>query len=255
MFQTYPLVFKWINLQIQYLCEFQIRQDLLKNLDGLQDTLQETYETSRGIIQQLNGFTPAPVGKTLMWLVCSMTPLEPAEWGLVVEWTAAMDSLDALTACELLHLCRYLVIVDRDSGFIRYAHLSVRGFQETIFSEGEENYTLADSCAALFVRERSREMVLESGGLSFPADLHYLFSHESLSTTTNSRGSVYRKGPSINDTEAYPLPNWVEHAKAVHVHGFTKELVHVSAFPRSPVFYNVLKISKVDSDWVESGES
>lgn len=195
------------------------------------ETLHEAYENLYNTIQQLKGSTPALIEKALMWLLCSQNPLKPQDWEIAVQWTAEMDSLDGLPIGDLLHICRYLVQVDTDSGYVRFTHLFVREFLETRFLEGDAHYTVAEVCTARFLRESDLATACIFSGPyqaeSRDSFMSYHRSNASLSSPTHHHGQ-YNSG-----VYKYTLENWILHiALAVYVHGVTKSFVHVSAFLR-----------------------
>ncbi|RPA94670.1 hypothetical protein L873DRAFT_1700709, partial [Choiromyces venosus 120613-1] len=127
-------MFQWVDLQIKFICEFQIKSDIAENLGRLPDTLEKSYAMLYQRIEDTKGATPEIVKKALMWLMSSAVPLTAQNWVEVVDWAARMDSREGLNMNQLLDLCRYLVFVDKESGIVRFAHLSVREFLEKKFT-------------------------------------------------------------------------------------------------------------------------
>lgn len=205
--------FQWVNLQIQFLCEFEFEQDILQNLGYLPESLEASYSKLYGGIEKLKGSAPVLVKRALMWLMCSQRPLKPEEWVKAVSWAAAMDSLDGLDLARLLHLCRYLVVVDDESKVVRFAHLSVREFLEKRFSEKDAHFMIAE-CYTAFLSRQGDVGAASKVGWNIPA----------------------RWRP--NSTfDLYATQHWISHVRACGEQKMVIKWHHLSEFLRNHGLY------------------
>ncbi|KAM0714686.1 hypothetical protein Q7P37_009703 [Cladosporium fusiforme] len=121
-------MFRWVALQLEYLCTLRKRSILLDRLGklppGLQKIYEELYEYK---MKELGQEQAQVVWKILSWLLVAQRPLSTTELRQLV---CAPDEPD-MTEETVLDLCFDLVSIDTTQKQFRFSHLSVREFLES----------------------------------------------------------------------------------------------------------------------------
>lgn len=134
-----------MDLHIKYLFTLKTEDAIKENLGKLPKTLGETYSKIYKEVLREETKDLAFAKKALMWVLCSRRPLSSQEWVNVTYWPERTDEVIGLNS--LLELCHNLVVVDSQSQVVRFAHLSVQEYLETL-----EDFTteIANEMAARF---------------------------------------------------------------------------------------------------------
>ena len=138
--------FQWAALQIHQLYAIRLAVDIEKTLGKLPATLGQTYDQIWTDIRDSGEIAYQLTTRALMWISCSMRPLNMEEWA-EASYPPAEYPNDGSGATTLLGLCRNLVIWDNQLGLVCFAHLSVQEYLETrIFDLVQANSMAAQSC-------------------------------------------------------------------------------------------------------------
>ncbi|KAI9675706.1 MAG: hypothetical protein M1817_001073 [Caeruleum heppii] len=121
-------MFRWVQMQLQYLCSLKTSQAIKDRLGKLPPKLGDLYEEIyAGKIAQYAEVDKAMAERLFRLLLCGQRRLK------VTELCAAILSDqegEPLTIEELLDLGCYFVVYDRDLDTFRFAHLSVQEYLE-----------------------------------------------------------------------------------------------------------------------------
>jgi len=142
--------FQWASLQIEYLCEMNFAFEIEENLGNLPETLEGAYKQIYTMIEKGRSATIARFA--LMWLACAIELLTPDVWCAATSRSAsiAFGREVELDMHSLLKICHNLAVWDRQSGVMRFAHLSVQEFLEkTQFTAVEAHHVAAECCLSL----------------------------------------------------------------------------------------------------------
>ena len=138
--------FQWAALQIHQLFAITLAVDIEKTLGKLPITLEQAYDQIWTTIRDGGPFAYQLATRALMWVLCSMRPLNMEEWAKASYPPADYPS-DGSGATTLLGLCRNLVIWDSQLDRMSFAHLSVQEYLEArIFDIIQAHSMAAQSC-------------------------------------------------------------------------------------------------------------
>ncbi|SMR60228.1 unnamed protein product [Zymoseptoria tritici ST99CH_1E4] len=174
-------MFRWVELQIKFLCTLHIRSVLLSRLEKLPPSLQQIYDELYTLKMQEMGEEQAEVTrKILSLLLVAQRPLSTTE---LINLACAPDE-PYMSAETVLEMCFDLVRLDqwRDESnwkwkdTFRFSHLSVREFLES----------------------RSAEYAL--------TEMHTMATHACLDLATGPRTDW-------TDEVPYPVLHWPQHAE------------------------------------------
>lgn len=115
--------FRWVELQLEFLCTVRVRSILLKRLQRLPPGLEKIYiELYKRNITELDEAQAVVVKKILSWLLVAKVPLRTAEMCRLV---CAPNEVDISTK-TVLDLTFDMVRLDTELDQFRFSHLSVR---------------------------------------------------------------------------------------------------------------------------------
>ncbi|KAK5128139.1 hypothetical protein LTR08_004175 [Meristemomyces frigidus] len=140
-------MFRWVELQIKFLCTLRKRSILLERLDKLPPGLEQIYEDLyEQNMKELGEEQAEVVKRILAWLLVAQRPLHTSE---MCELVCAPEEPD-MSNETVLDMCFDLVRLDLGQDQFRFSHLSVREFLEKRPSEfaGMSMHSMA-TCACL----------------------------------------------------------------------------------------------------------
>lgn len=115
--------FRWVELQIQYLCSLRKRSVLLERLGKLPPGLEQIYEDLYKHEMEVLGEQQSEfVRKILSWLLIAQRPLTTSK---MCELVCASEEPD-MSKDTVLDMCFDLVSLDSGQDQFRFSHLSVR---------------------------------------------------------------------------------------------------------------------------------
>ena len=123
-----------MSLQIGQLLELlPLEGDIRDRLGKLPDTLEKAYDEIYARIRAQKGSAPGIANRAFQWVMCSITPLSPAELVAAISQDPETDTIgSAITKIDfVLTACNNLLVVDLQSGVCRLSHLSVQEYFET----------------------------------------------------------------------------------------------------------------------------
>lgn len=158
--------FLWVDLQIKMLCTMSMESDVIERLGSLPAGLEEAYKDIfiRGIDRE-SGRGKRLAYLAMMWMLCSAGPLSPTE--LVMGSVSALR-VESAGSCAtigndvnietILKLCHNLVVIDHQLEVMRFAHLSVQEYLETLWKEQETNSMAAAVCLSILLESIPRNL-------------------------------------------------------------------------------------------------
>uniref|UniRef100_A0A0W0GEG1 NACHT domain-containing protein n=1 Tax=Moniliophthora roreri TaxID=221103 RepID=A0A0W0GEG1_MONRR len=146
-------MFRWVSLQLDFLCGLKLDSDVRKRLESLPDTLKELY---REIYAGIAGSERHEqiVGETVFtWLLVGQKILHTSTFLAAISanprrWEHSDEPPEELIAEQVLAICRNLIIHDEAADTFRFAHPSVREFLESMdeYSQIHCHSLLAEIC-------------------------------------------------------------------------------------------------------------
>nr|POE77558.1 ankyrin-3 [Quercus suber] len=128
-------MFRWVELQIKFLCSLRKRSILLQRLERLPPELEQIYaDLYEYNMKELGEEQAEIVRKILSWLLIAQRPLNTSE---ICELVCAPEEPD-MSVNTVLDMCFDLVRLDHAQDQFRFSHLSVREFLEKRPSEFEK---------------------------------------------------------------------------------------------------------------------
>lgn len=124
----------------------KLEEDILENLGKLPKSLTGAYTQ---ILDSMREGTPREwelTRKALMWIMCSRTLLTEEKWTDFVYWPKGIPENGPNI---LIDLCRNLVTLDTQSGVVRFVHLSVHEYLESMFDSVDTNSMAAVCCLSV----------------------------------------------------------------------------------------------------------
>ena len=123
------LRFRWVSLQLQYLCLFKEEHTIWKRLGQLPGTLRDLYnEIYRERIENLVVEEKLITEAAFKLLMCQQESLNTKDFLVGLQF--CREERTPIPIETLLDLCANFVILDRELNVFRFAHLSVREFLE-----------------------------------------------------------------------------------------------------------------------------
>ncbi|ORX98360.1 hypothetical protein BCR34DRAFT_577292 [Clohesyomyces aquaticus] len=125
-------MFRWASMQLQYLCSFELDDDIKTSLGRLPPDLNTLYDEIYELLSTKPGQVQAVVFKNaLSWLLCARRTLNTEEFLCAV----SMDSksgrnVKGVSKDLVLKICNNFIVFDRQLDTFRFAHLSVREYLE-----------------------------------------------------------------------------------------------------------------------------
>lgn len=171
--------FLWADLQIKSLLKLKSRATIKGNLGKLPETLATTYSNICEKVFGGKSTEPEVAKKALMWLMCSQHSLSPQEWVDVTYWPNKMDQ-DTATY-QLHEMCQNLVAVDKQSQVVRFAHLSVQEYLESLddFTTEKANSMAANFCLSVLLSDQTS---ISTTALAYDYSVRYWMGHVSKCT-------------------------------------------------------------------------
>lgn len=128
--------FRWVELQLQYICSLKSQTAIKDRLGKLPRTLQaiyeDVYDTSISSLDDHERSIPATI---FSWLFCAEEEIRSKDFALAVGW--GVHDLE-LSIEQILHYSFGLVSYDDEEDLFKFTHLSAREFLE-----GKKNYAPA----------------------------------------------------------------------------------------------------------------
>jgi hypothetical protein len=124
--------FRWASMQLQYLCSFELDDDIKSSLGRLPPDLNDLYDELYRLLSKKPGRVQAAVFKnTLCWLLCARKTLSTKELLCAVSIDSESgNSVKGLSKDLVLKICNNFIIFDPQLDTFRFAHLSVREYLE-----------------------------------------------------------------------------------------------------------------------------
>ncbi|KAL5384500.1 hypothetical protein DPSP01_005298 [Paraphaeosphaeria sporulosa] len=125
-------MFRWASMQLQYLCSFELDDDIKSSLGRLPPDLNALYDELYGLLSAKPGRVQAAIFKNaLSWLLCARRTLKTKEFLCIVSADPASGSSAKVTSKDLvLKICNNFIVFDPELDTFRFAHLSVREYLE-----------------------------------------------------------------------------------------------------------------------------
>ena len=166
------LRFRWVSLQLQYLCLFREEHTIWKRLGELPGTLRNLYnqiydERVGRLVVEERQITEA----AFKLLLCQLQPLKTKDFLVGLQF--CRKERTPIPSETLLDLCANFVILDRQLNVFRFAHLSVREFIETKegFDAASNHAVAAECCLRYLLDVRPRyEVATEDGWMTEDED-------------------------------------------------------------------------------------
>ena len=166
------LRFRWVSLQLQYLCLFKEEQTIWKRLGELPGTLRDLYkEIYRERIENLVEEEMLITKAAFKLLMCQQESLNTRDFLVSLQFCREERTLVPIET--LLDLCANFVILDRELDVFRFAHLSVREFlEEREGFDTASNHAVAAECCLRYLSDvRPRyEVASEHGWMTEDED-------------------------------------------------------------------------------------
>ena len=162
------LRFRWVSLQLQYICALRIEVSIRKRLGELPATLcdlyQETYVKQLGAHKEEERLIAETILRLLM---CLREPLTTRNFLLALEFCG--EERTPLFIETVLYLCANFVVLDTELDVFRFAHLSVREFLEKKegFDAASNHAIAAECCLRCLLNVKPRyEVRIEDGWIT-----------------------------------------------------------------------------------------
>ena len=132
---TSGLRFRWVSLQLQYLCTIKVTGLVEERLGRLPQDLRKIYEeTYTERLGEYQDEEKALVQCALRWLLCSNVVWDTATFLTLISSSSYHKATDKLSRDALLDLCFHFIIHDAELDVFRFSHLSVREYLESLDS-------------------------------------------------------------------------------------------------------------------------
>ena len=124
--------FRWVTLQLQYLCTIKVASLVERRLGKLPQDLWKIYhETYTERFDEYQEEETTIAQSALRWLVCSQVPLNTEMFLALASSSACQRPTVSISRDDLLDLCFNFVVHDAGLNVFRFAHLSVREYLES----------------------------------------------------------------------------------------------------------------------------
>ena len=124
--------FRWVTLQLQYLCRIKVASLVEKRLGKLPQDLWKIYhETYTERFEEYREEETAIAQSALRWLICSQVPLNTERFLALASSSAYQQPTVSISRDDLLDLCFNFVVHDAGLDVFRFSHLSVREYLES----------------------------------------------------------------------------------------------------------------------------
>jgi ankyrin repeat protein len=151
------LRFRWVSLQLQYLCGLKLEAAVRQRLGKLPPDLHELYNST--YVQMLNTYEDEERSITenvFHLLMCLQQQLDARNFIRAVS-SYRQEKIE-LSKENVLDLCGNFVVLDTELDVFRFAHLSVREFLELKGGyEAEQNHAFAARCCMNFLSRMSHD--------------------------------------------------------------------------------------------------
>ncbi|KAI3600420.1 hypothetical protein WG66_001747 [Moniliophthora roreri] len=176
-------MFRWVSLQLEFLCGFKSESDIRKRLESLPDTLKDSYSEIYSEITT-SAMHEWIIGETIFaWLLVGQKILHTSTFLAAISanpmrWMHSEEPPEEVKAEEVLAICRNLVVHDEALDTFRFAHPSVREFLESLddFTSIRCHSHLAETCLVHLIDASSTR-----NGAQFLSDNYGI--HEALPST------------------------------------------------------------------------
>ena len=166
------LRFRWVSLQLQYLCLIIKDDTVWKRLGELPATLRDLYNET--YVERLGNYAEddrQTAEAILRLLMCLREPLKTKSFLLALEYYG--EESTSITTEVLLDLCANFVVLDTELDVFRFAHLSVREFLERKkeFDAASWHAVAAECCLRYLLNVKPRyEVSTEDGWMTEDED-------------------------------------------------------------------------------------
>ena len=145
------LRFRWVSLQLQYLCLFKEEHTIWKRLGELPGTLRDLYnEIYHERIENLVVEEKLVTEAAFKLLMCQQESLNTKDFLVGLQF--CREEKTPVPIETLLDLCANFVILDRELNVFRFAHLSVREFlEEREGFDTASNHAVAAECCLRYL--------------------------------------------------------------------------------------------------------
>ncbi|KAF2740308.1 hypothetical protein EJ04DRAFT_548375 [Polyplosphaeria fusca] len=125
-------MFRWASMQIQYLCSFELDEDIKSSLGRLPPDLNTLYDELYGLLTTKPGLVQAAIFRNaLYWLLCARRTLKTEEFLCAISIDPESGRIVEVVSKDLvLKICNNFIIFDPQLDTYRFAHLSVREYLE-----------------------------------------------------------------------------------------------------------------------------
>ena len=159
------LRFRWVSLQLRYICALRTESLIEKRLGELPATLRDLYQET--YVKQLGAHVEDErliAEATFRLLMCLRAPLTTRDFLLALQFCG--EERTPLLVETVLDLCANFVVLDTDLDVFRFAHLSVREFLEKReeFDAASNHAIVAECCLQLLFYARPRYEVRTKDG-------------------------------------------------------------------------------------------
>ena len=162
------LRFRWVSLQLRYMCALRAEPLIKKRLGELPATLRDLYQET--YVNQLGGHVEEQrlIAETIFrLLLCLREPLTTRNFSLAIEFCG--EERTPLLIETVLDLCANFVVLDTELDVFRFAHLSVREFLEKKegFEAASNHAVAAEYCLRYLLNVEPRyEVKTEDGWMT-----------------------------------------------------------------------------------------
>ncbi|KAJ4303119.1 hypothetical protein N0V90_002011 [Kalmusia sp. IMI 367209] len=143
-------MFRWADMQLQFLCSIGHDADIEENLGRLPPNLQALYAEIYDLLITIPGdFDKIILQNVLRWLLCAKKKLETNQFLAVIAVNLQTGKYMGEISKEMvLRICANFVVFDSQLNTFRFAHLSVREFleQRPEYSISASNGLAANFC-------------------------------------------------------------------------------------------------------------
>lgn len=137
-------------MQLQYLCSFELDNDVRSSLGQLPPDLNTLYDKLyRFLFTKLGRVEATVFENALHWLLCARRTLKTGEFLCAVLVNPESGRSAGVTSKDLvLKICNNFIVFDPQLDTFRFAHLSVREYleQKTEYSSSVTNAIAAEIC-------------------------------------------------------------------------------------------------------------
>lgn len=225
-----------MNLQLVSLNDMRLEDDIFENLGRLPKSLTTAYEhTFQTMREETTEREWDLATKALMWLMCSQELLTDRLWTEMAYWPKSVPPNGAQI---LFELCRNLVAWDRQSRLVKFAHLSVNEYLDTVFGLIHTNTMAAQQCLSLFEQSVTTPgaQFLTYASRHWPDHMELCYSRDQ--EINEDLLNQLQRFLGTSSTTGHGYIRWYQHASASSNDGFTyfPDITSLKLTPPNPLF-------------------